>query len=165
MENVVIRSSIESDLPVIVEIYNDALINTTAIYMEEPFEFEERKKWFHKKQEEGWPMFTAMVGERIAGFSTYGPFHERWGYRYTVEQSIYVHHDFRGMGIGKLLVQKLIDTARQERRHALIASVDSEITASINLHLSMGYKEVGRFEEIGFKFARWLSVRCFELKL
>ena len=121
-----IRPVIEQDLPAILEIFNDAILNTTASYDYESHTLEMRLAWFQAKQAAGFSVFVAQEQDSIVGFSTIGPFRARTGYRYTVENTIYVAANRRGQGFGKLLLEPLIEAAESMGVRAIIAVVDAE---------------------------------------
>ena len=158
-----IRPATRADLPGILEIYNDAVLNTTATYDYEPRTLEHRTQWFEERQREGFPIFVAVDDSgRVAGWSALNPFHARIGYRFTSENSVYVAVDARGRGVGKLLLAPLIEGAKARGLHAIIAAIDAENEASIRLHAGFGFEKVGHFKQTGFKFGRWLDVVYME---
>jgi L-amino acid N-acyltransferase len=158
-----IRPTTHADLPGILEIYNDAVLNTTATYDYEPRTLEHRTQWFEERQREGYPIFVAVnENGRVAGWSALNPFHARFGYRFTAENSVYVAAEARGQGIGKLLLAPLIDGAKSRGLHAIIAAIDAQNEASIRLHAGFGFEQVGHFKQTGFKFGRWLDVVYME---
>lgn len=158
-----IRPATRADLPGILEIYNDAVLNTTATYDYEPRTLEHRTQWFEDHQRDGYPIFVAVEnGGRVAGWSALNPFHARMGYRFTSENSVYVAADRRGKGIGKLLLAPLIEGAKARGLHAIIAVIDADNEASIRLHAGFGFEKVGHFKQTGFKFNRWLDVVYME---
>jgi L-amino acid N-acyltransferase YncA len=162
----VIRPATPADLPAILEIYNDAVLNTTASYDYEPSTLGQRTEWFEEKQAKGYPVFAAEdEGGRVVGWSALGSFRGRYGYRFTAEDSVYVAADQRGKGIGRQLVIRLIQAAKEMGLHAIIAGIDTEGEASIRLHASLGFQEVGCVREVGYKFGRWLDVVFMELLL
>ena len=124
-----------------------------------------RHTWFNEKKAAGLPIFVAEVNGDFAGFSTYGPFRNWPGYRFTIEHSVYVTAGLRGKGIGKQLVKAIIEHARGQKMHVIIAGIDGAGVASIGMHKSLGFVEVAHFKEVGFKFNRWLDVKFFELVL
>src|SRR5215469_2714151 len=124
-----------------------------------------RMAWYESKIRDGYPLFVAEDDGRVAGLSTYGPFRAWPAYKYTVENSVYVDADQRGKGIARLLMQPLIDTARAQGYHAIIASIDATNEASLRLHRSFGFEEVAHFREVGYKFGRWLDLKFLELLL
>jgi phosphinothricin acetyltransferase len=164
-ESLIIRNATLDDLPGILEIYNHAIIHTTAVYSEHPHTLDMRLTWYNDRIHSGFPIFVAEVNGLVAGFSTYGHFRVWPCYRYTVEHSVYVHIDHRSKGISKLLLQPLIDRAREKKLHAMIAGIDGENDISYQLHKSFGFVEVAHFKEVGFKFGRWLDLKFMELIL
>ncbi|HAM72418.1 MAG TPA: GNAT family N-acetyltransferase [Verrucomicrobiales bacterium] len=159
-----IRPATEQDLPAISAIYNDAVLTTTATYDYATEGLERRQAWFRDHVELGLPMF---VGEDpiagIIGWSSLSPYHRRPGFRFTVENSIYVHAEHRGRGLGGRLLEPLIREAARLRLHSIIAAIDASNEASLRLHQRWGFAEVGRFREVGFKFDRWLDVAYLQL--
>ena len=160
-----IRPAREADLPEILDIYNHVILNTTAVYSYKPHTLEMRKAWYDDKVKCGYPIFIAEDAGRLAGLSTYGPFRVWPAYKYTIENSIYVAADQRGKGVARLLMQPLIDSARRQDYHAIIAGIDSTNEASLRLHRSFGFEEVAHFREVGYKFGRWLDLKFLELLL
>lgn len=160
---ITIRNAAEQDLPQLLGIYNEIIANTTAVYDYDPHTLEMRRKWFHTKQEQGFPVFVAEEGEKIVGFSSIGPFRAWAAYKYTVENSVYIAADQRGKGIGKLLMPPLIEAARQLNLHTIVAGIDASNDASIRLHQYFGFEEVAHFRQVGFKFDRWLDLKFLQL--
>jgi len=161
---IIIRLATEDDLPQMLAIYNDIILNTTAVYDYEPHTLAMRMEWFLTKQKQGFPVFAAEENGMIVGFSTIGPFRREWtAYRYSVENSVYVKNDCRGKGIGKLLLAPLIGAARNLKMHTIIAGIEATNEASIKLHKSFGFEEVAHFKEVGWKFERWLDLKFLQL--
>jgi len=160
-----IRLAREGDLAAILEIYNDAILNTTAVYDYEPHTLEMRRQWFRIKEAQGFPVFVAEENGNIAGFSSIGPFRAWAAYKYSVENSIYVAAGQRGKGIGKLLLEPLIKAATELDLHTIIAGIDATNEVSIKLHRSLGFKEVANFKQVGYKFGRWLDLTFMQLLL
>ena len=156
---ITIRHAEEKDLPQMLEIYNDVILNTTAVYDYEPHTLEMRKQWFEMKQRQGFPVFVAEEENKIVGFSSFGPFRAWAAYKYSVENSVYVKADCRGKGIGKLLLQPLIDAAKQMQLHTIIAGIVADNEASLALHKQFGFIEVAHFKEVGYKFDKWLDLK------
>lgn len=161
-----IRPATFDDLPGILEIYNEAVLTTTATYDVEPRTLEHRIAWFEDHARTGHPVFVAADATgRIVGWSALNSFRDRAGYRFTTENSVYVAADHRGRGIGKLLMPPLIASAHAMGMHAILAGIDGENEASIRLHAKFGFVEVARLKQVGFKFNRWLDVIYMELLL
>jgi phosphinothricin acetyltransferase len=165
MPDPIVRDATEADLPVVMEIYNDAVANTTAIWNEILVDLDNRKDWFAVRKGRGFPVLVATVNGAVAGYASYGDWRAFDGYRHTVEHSVYVHREFRGGGIGRLLMQELIVRAAQNSVHVMIAAIESENSASIALHEKLGFRIAGKFSEVGTKFGRWLNLTCMELKV
>ncbi|HZY35934.1 MAG TPA: GNAT family N-acetyltransferase [Mucilaginibacter sp.] len=160
-----LRDATEGDLPAILSIYNDVIINTTAVYSEKPHTLPMRIEWFRDRVNNKFPVYVADVNGSIAGFSSYGHFRVWPCYRYTVEVSVYVEKAFRGKGISKTLLGALIDQAKKTNVHAIIAGISADNRVSINLHQSFGFVEVAHFKEVGYKFNRWLDLKFLELMI
>jgi L-amino acid N-acyltransferase len=159
-----IRPAKREDLPAILEIYNDAVLTTTATYDYEPRSLEHRLAWFEDHVNNGYPVFVAEDENRkIVGWSSLSRFHDRKGFRYTTENSIYVTASQRGRGIGRQLLEPLIESARRQNYRVIIAAIDAENSASIKLHERYGFEVVGHFKRVGYKFDRWLDVIYMEL--
>jgi L-amino acid N-acyltransferase YncA len=162
---IIVRDAREDDLPAILNIYNDVILNTTAVYSEQPHTLQMRKDWFNDRINNNFPVYVADVDGVVAGFSSFGHFRVWPCYRHTVEVSVYVDTFYRRKGISKLLLQELIDRAKEINMHAVIAGISADNQISINLHSSLGFKEVAHFKEVGYKFGRWLDLKFFELLL
>lgn len=160
-----IRTALEQDLEAMLEIYNDVILNTTAVYDYEPHTLEMRRQWFRIKEAQGFPVFVAVENGTVVGFSSIGPFRAWAAYKYSVENSVYVAADQRGKGIGKLLIAPLIAAAKELNMHTIIAGIDATNEASIMLHRKLGFKEVAQFKEVGYKFGRWLDLTFMQLLL
>jgi len=160
-----IREALEQDLEAMLEIYNDVIVNTTAVYDYQPHTLEMRRQWFRIKQAQGFPVFIAEDDGKVVGFSSIGPFRAWAAYKYSVENSVYVAADQRGKGIGKLLIAPLIEAAEQLNMHTIIAGIDATNEASITLHRNFGFKEVAHFKQVGYKFGRWLDLTFMQLLL
>jgi phosphinothricin acetyltransferase len=160
-----IRAALETDLPEILQIYNEAVLTTTATYDYEPRTLASQQAWFADHLQTGYPVFVADGDQGVAGWSSLSRYHTRYGYRFTAENSIYVAADRRGQGIGKQLMVPLIQSARQMGLRAILAGIDAENQASLRLHTHFGFEPVAHFKQIGYKFDRWLDVIFLELLL
>ena len=158
MEPVRVRPARREDCPSILDIYNDAVLTTTASYDVEPRSLEHRLAWFDDHARHDFGVFVAETGDRVVGWSSLSRFHDRFGFRFTVENSVYVATEFRGRGVGSTLVPPLLHHARSRGFHAIIAAVDAGNEASLRLHARFGFVRVGLFREVGHKFGRWLDV-------
>jgi phosphinothricin acetyltransferase len=155
----IIRDASEADLPSILEIYNDAVVNTDAIWNEKTVDIENRRKWLESHADAGLPIIVAVDDDGIlcgyASLSEWRPFE---GYRYTVENSVYVNKHKRGKGTGSILMQELIKRASELNMHAIVAGIEAENAASIKLHEQLGFKTAGKLDEVGIKHGRWLDL-------
>lgn len=155
---VAVRPATEADLPGILAIYNDAVANTTAIWNETESTLEARRSWMAERTGRGFPVLVADDNGEVAGYATFGDFRPHEGYRFTVENSIYVRSDLRGRGIARALMPPLIAAAGKLGMHAMIAGIEAGNLASIRLHERFAFREVARMPEVGRKFDRWLDL-------
>jgi L-amino acid N-acyltransferase len=153
-----IRDAREDDLPAVLQIYNEVMATSTAIYSEQPSTLEDRIAWWQGRVSAGYPVLVAEDASGVTGFASFGDFRPRPGYRFTVEHSVYVRADRRGRGIGGALMTPLIDRAAALGKHVLIAGVDADNAASLRFHERLGFERVAHFREVGFKFGRWLDL-------
>lgn len=142
----------------VLDIYNDAVVNTTAVYDYQPRTAEAQAEWFAARKAQGWPVLVADEAGRVLGFASFGPFRPWPAYLYAVENAIYVAPDRRGHGVGSLLLPALIHEAKARHLHTMIAGIDAANRASLRLHEKCGFGEIGRFREVGWKFDRWLDL-------
>ncbi|MCF9033837.1 GNAT family N-acetyltransferase [Acinetobacter nectaris] len=150
----------------ILEIFNDAILNSTALY-----EYEERtlakvEQWFKVKEEGNFPVigFESAQGV-LMGFVTYGAFRNFPANAYTVEHSVYIHKDFRGLGLGFKLMKEIIQAAKKNGIHTMIGGIDAQNEGSIRLHEKLGFRLAGTLPEVGFKFDRWLDLAFYQIIL
>jgi L-amino acid N-acyltransferase YncA len=162
---VLVRRATRSDLPAILEIYNEAVLNTTASYDYEPRTLQHRTAWFDDHVANDYAIFVADLADHVVGWSALNRYHDRMGYRFTAENSIYVAANRRGQGIGRRLMPPLIEAAQKRSFHAVLAAIDGSNEASVRLHRAFGFETVGHFKQVGYKFGRWLDVIYMELLL
>ncbi|MCF6370408.1 GNAT family N-acetyltransferase [Rhizobium halophilum] len=161
----IIRHATEADLPMIMEIYNDAVEHTTAIWNDNRVDLPNRQEWLAARRMRNFPVLVADVDGKVAGYASYGDWRTLDGFRHSAEHSVYVHKDHRGAGLGRDLMTALVEVARERGIHVMIACVEAGNAASIRLHESLGFRNVGTFREVGTKFGRWLDLTCLELRL
>jgi L-amino acid N-acyltransferase YncA len=152
-----IRNAIEADLPAILAITNDAILNTTSSWNVHPTTLEARRQWLADRQAANLPVLVCVIEDAVAGFGSYGTFRAWDGYRLTVEHSIYVDTTFRRRGVGRLLLAALIDHAAEAGMHVMMGVISADNEVSITLHEQFGFATVGRLPEVGRKFDRWLT--------
>ena len=153
-----IRAATNADLQAILAIYNDVVTNTTAIYDQSPSTLDERQSWFDARCRAALPVLVAELDREVVGFSSFGEWRSRWGYRYTVEHSVHVRADCRGRGFGRALIEVLFPRAAALGRHMMIGHIDSAATASLRLHEKLGFTTIGTLREVAQLHNRWLSV-------
>lgn len=147
-------------------IFNEAIVNSTALYDYVPRSVEVMQAWFDTKESANLPVVGLMneAGELMA-FGSYGPFRPHAAYQYSVEHSVYVDARFRGMGLGRQILERLIERAQQQDYHMMIGVIDAQNTASIVLHEKLGFTACGHIREAGYKFGRWLDLALYQLVL
>jgi L-amino acid N-acyltransferase YncA len=160
-----IRKATTSDLSSILEIVNHAILNTTSIYDYNVRTIKEQTLIFETKKAKDFPIFVVELSKQVVGFGTYDTFRTKVGYRFTVEHSVYVKEGFSGKGIGQMLLQELISTAKEEKYHIMIGVIDASNENSIRFHEKFGFQSIGILKEVGFKFERWLDANLMTLKL
>ena len=160
-----IRDARESDLPAMLEIYNDLIATTTSIYRDEPATLEERRSFFRTRTEAGYPVIVAEDDSGLIGYATFGDFRSWPGYRFTVEHSVYARGDRRGTGVGGALMAELIARAKAMGKHVMIGGVDADNAASLRFHERLGFERVAHFRQVGFKFGRWLDLMFLQRML
>jgi L-amino acid N-acyltransferase YncA len=156
---VLLRPAVLGDAEAIAEIYNNEVLRTVATLDLVPRTIEQQRDWLSARS----GAFTAIVAEdrdsgHVVGFAALSAYKERAAYATTVEDSIYVHRDYGGRGIGKQLLSHLIQIARESGFHVMMARIESTGTASRALHASCGFELIGIEREVGRKFKRWLDV-------
>ena len=144
------------DCKAIIEIINDAILNSTALYDYNIRTLNTQEAIFEEKLQKGFPVIVAESNNEVVGFGYYSEFRFREAYKFTVEHSVYANKNAIGKGIGKLLLNELIERAKKQSLHTMIGVIDSENTNSIDFHKKFGFEEVGFIKESGYKFDRWL---------
>jgi phosphinothricin acetyltransferase len=153
-----LRDATEADLPAILAIYNDVIANSNAVYTETSSTLEDRRAWLALRATQGYPVLVADDDGQVAGFASFGDFRPYPGFRTTVEHSVHIHRDWRGKGLGRLLVEALCERAAALGKHVMVGAIDGANAASIRLHEKLGFKEVGRMPEAAIKRGQWLDL-------
>ncbi|MPQ70648.1 MULTISPECIES: GNAT family N-acetyltransferase [Pseudomonas] len=162
----VIRDAVHADLPAIRDIYNDAVLNTTAIWNEQPVDLGNRQAWFSTRQGQAYPILVIVdSADTVLGYASFGDWRPFEGFRHTVEHSVYVRSDQRGNGLGPQLMAVLIERARDCGKHVMVAAIESGNAASIRLHERQGFTITGQMPQVGVKFGRWLDLTFMQLTL
>lgn len=161
MRLVRVRDATTTDLPDICALYNALIPTTTVAWTEALDSLEDREAWFDRQQRDGFPALVAEVDGEVVGFGAYGWFRSdgRWpGYDLTVEHSIHVAESHWSRGIGRALLEALLDRAAEAGLHVMVAAVDGANADSIAFHERLGFTEVARMPQVGRKFDRWLDL-------
>lgn len=160
-----IRDATEADLPGILEIYNDAVRHTTAIWNDTCVDLDNRRQWWLERQRLGYPVLVAERDGQVLGYAAFGDWRAFDGFRKTVEHSVYVRDGQRGGGIGRQLLEVLITRARACGKHVMVAGIAAENAGSIALHQRLGFEQVALMPQVGMKFGRWLDLAFLQLVL
>ena len=163
--SLIVRDATLEDAADVLAIYNFAALNTTAVWTDGAVDLESRRAWILARQQAGYPVLVAMKGRDVVGFASFGDFRPWPGYRHSVENSVYIDERHHRAGIGRSLVAALIERATALNKHTMIAAIEAANTASIGLHASLGFAEVGRMPEVGCKFGRWLDLVLMQKQL
>ena len=150
----------------ILAIFNEAIVTSTALYDYKPRTLASMEHWFDEKERGTYPVIGLVDDAgRLLAFGSYGVFRQRPANKYTVEHSVYVDKSQRGKGYGRAILAELIQRARCQDYHCMIAAIDSENTVSIALHEKLGFDKCGELRQVGFKFGRWLDLVFLQLIL
>jgi L-amino acid N-acyltransferase YncA len=161
----VIRYAQAADLGAILDIYNDAILNTASVYYYKPHTIEDRLSWYERKVRDGLPVLVFEENNHVIGFATFGPFRARPAYKYTVEHSVYVHKDHRRKGVGTRLMMDLIKIANEREYATMVAGIDSGNEGSRVMHENLGFTNCGTIKRVGYKFGKWLNVTFYQYEL
>ncbi len=159
-----IRLATRADLPAINDIYNDEILHGIATFDIDPWTLGQRRAWLRETQHPH-AVIVAVDDSEVIGFGCLRPFRAKAAYRFTAENSVYIHRAHRGRGIGAIILTRLIEIARDNGFHSIIAGVTRDNPASDRLHLGHGFVPVGTEREVGYKFERWLDVTWYQLML
>ena len=156
-----IRPAQLGDVAAINEIYNHYVSHSTCTYQSEPVTLESGAEWF-KAHDAEHPALVAEGDGGILGWASASMFHSRFGYRHTVEDSVYIRDGLHGRGLGTALLSDLLGRCKAIGHHAMIAGISADQEPSVALHKKFGFTEVARLKEVGRKFDRWLDVIYME---
>lgn len=158
---ITIRSATEKDLSAILDIYNEAVRNTTATFDTSERTFEQQLEWF-RKHKANHPILVAEENNIIIGWASLSPWSDRCAYETTVEVSVYVHHEHRGKKVGSQLLEVITLEGGKVKNHTVISRITSENKSSIHIHEKIGYRHVGTLKEVGIKFGKLLDVEMMQ---
>lgn len=150
----------------ILDILNEAIINSTAVYDYHTRPMDSMANWFGTKAAGRYPVLGAVdAHSQLQGFASYGHFRAWPAYKYSVEHSVYIHREHRGRGLGFMLMQALIARAIEQDYHTMVGGIDMTNSGSIALHEKLGFLHAGTIRQAGFKFGRWLDLGFYQLLL
>jgi L-amino acid N-acyltransferase len=156
-----IRPAVEGDLPAITEIYNQAILNTTATFDTEAKTAGEQKAWFDRHGGK-YPLLVAELDGQVVGWASLSQYSDRCAYSETAEGSLYVKEGCRGQGTGRRLTAGLLAAGEKAGLHTVILRITEGNQASLDLAASFGFEPVGVMKEVGCKFDRRLDVHILQ---
>jgi L-amino acid N-acyltransferase YncA len=154
-----IRPATDADLPAINAIYNHYVLHSTCTYQTVPSTEQERVDWFMAHGPKH-PVIVAAddVSGAVMGWGSLSKFHPRAAYENSVEDSVYLHHECRGRGVGTQILAELLRLAKELGHHTVLGGIDADQKGSVALHTKFGFEKVSHLKEVGFKQGRWLDV-------
>ncbi|MEY4131374.1 MAG: hypothetical protein RLZZ31_1498 [Actinomycetota bacterium] len=152
-----LRLAQPTDAEELADIYNAEVTGSTVTFDLVPRTVEEQREWLEARSG-AMAVVVAEIDGKIAGFAALSPYRSRPAYSTTVEDSVYVHSDFRGQGVGRALLSEVVSVATTKGFHCVMARIVGGHEASITLHQSLGFDVVGTEREVGRKFGKWLDV-------
>ncbi len=166
MTSVLLRPSVDGDLPAFTSIYRHHVLHGTASFELEPPDLVEMTRRRDDVLVKGLPWISAEIEGRVLGFAYANHFRPRPAYRFAVENSIYVDDDARGRGLGRLLLAELIARCESAGARQMLAVIgDSANAASIGLHRALGFAPAGTLKSVGHKFDQWRDVVLMQREL
>lgn len=167
MSAVQIREANEDDLKSIRDIYNQEILNGTATWNHTAMALSDLQTWFKALQDQNNPVLVAehLPTGKVIGYANYDEFRSIQGFYKTIEHAVFLHPDYTGQGIGKLLLLRLMEIARSQGMHIMVAAIDSENIASIYLHQKLGFIQTGYMPQVGEKFGQWRDLVLLQLNL
>ncbi len=157
----ILRATIEH-VESITDIYNDAVLNSTATFDTEQKSIEDQRLWFNEHNDK-YPILVAEEDGTFVGWASLNRWSGRCAYADTAEISIYIKDDFRGKGVGTILLKKILEEGRNGGLHTVLARIADGSAFSIKLHKKAGFEYVGVMKEVGKKFGKLLDVHMMQL--
>ena len=122
----ILRSANIDDATAIAAIFNDAILTSMAVWKEQSVSPADRAAWMQARQDLGHPVLIAEKDGQVLGYASYAQLSTNEGYRYCVEDSIYVHPDAKGNGVGHAMLSELIQIARDQGKHSMVSEMDAD---------------------------------------
>ncbi|MDC7721839.1 N-acetyltransferase family protein [Priestia megaterium] len=162
----IIRYAKEEDLPMLVEIYNQSVQTSAATFDLTPVTVEQRRSWFNNHiSNELFPLIVAEKDGVVAGYASLSSYRDKEAYIQTVELSIYIDKNQQGHGIGKQLMKRILELAKELNHHVVISGITKGNDISIKMHEQFNFTFCGEFKEVGWKFDQWQDVLFYQLIL
>lgn len=156
--NIRIRLATPADLPALNDLYNHYVLHSTCTYQEIPSTLEDRHAWFNAHDPQH-PITVATDDHgTLLGWGALSAFHSRCAFRFTVENSVYIHPTRHRQGLGRALLADLMERAATLGHHSVLAVISADQAPSVALHRALGFTEAGLLKQVGYKFNRWLDV-------
>jgi len=147
----------------ILVIYNESIVGSTVLYDYTPRDMTFMNSWYIHKVQNDFPLIGAINTDGVLmGFATYGSFRGFPAYKFTVEHSVYVKQGFKSAGVGKALLGTIIGIAEGRGIKTVIGAIDSSNTASVGLHMSLGFSYCGTIKSVGYKMGKWLDIEFYQ---
>jgi phosphinothricin acetyltransferase len=156
------RKAESKDLPAITDIYNEAILHTTATFDTQTKTVDEQKPWFDKHGDK-YPIIVALEGEKVIGWASMSQWSDRCAYASTAEASLYVKEGYRGEGVGRQLSVAILKAAKEAGLHTAITRIAGDNKVSIKLAKSLGFQHIGVMREVGNKFGKLLDVYLMQI--
>lgn len=144
---------------------NYEILNKTSLYDYHERTIADVEKIYESKKSKNFPFYVAVENDVVLGYAYYDSYNPKQGYLHTVEHSIYLKAGNEGKGVGKMLMNKLIETAKIQDIKTMIALIDNDNTGSILFHEKYNFETVGVMKQVGYKFNRWLDCRIMQIIL
>jgi len=163
MTTIIIRKAVQTDLPAITDIYNEAILNSAATFDTQTKTVADQQGWFEAHQENRYPLMVAERAGQVVGWASLSHWSDRCAYNDTAEISVYVLAQVQGQGIGKQLIKTILQAGQQAKLHTVLARITDGNKGSVRLHERFGFEKVGIMREVGLKFGKRLDVHIFQL--
>lgn len=161
-----IRPSLEIDIPAITDIYAHHVAHGSASFETVPPEAAEMARRRQSVLTHGLPYLVAEINTTVVGYASVVPYRPRAAYRFTVEDSVYVHRNHLGKGVGRSLLATLIEACEKTPCRQMVAVIGgTDNVASIQLHRAFGFRDVGVLKSVGFKFGEWVDTVLMQREL
>lgn len=161
-----IRRAAAEDLEKLLEIYNYEVEQGIATLDLRPRTFEEWEQWYAVHNVDNHPLIVAEKDGQVAGYASLSSYRDKEAYQSTVELSVYIGPRYRRQGIASMLMEAILEEARQdERTHLVVSVITAGNEASVRLHEKFGFSFCGTVHEVGMKFGKYLDIETYELKV